>query len=146
MAKLNRCRALGVSALLILVATPSWAVQTHGGAEGLVSHQVGHFLFVIGMIYLLVRIHSMKLQGRGWIEFRLFLWLILFWNLITFSGHWINEYIDADKFNRINGAVASFKLESFVDVVYYLSRLDHLVLVPAFICLLLSLRKWGHAQ
>ena len=63
--KLNRGIALVVSALMVLFATPAWAVQTHGGIEGLVSHQVGHFLFVVGMIYLLVRIHSMQLQGRA---------------------------------------------------------------------------------
>ncbi|NIP99244.1 MAG: hypothetical protein GWO19_01335, partial [Nitrospinaceae bacterium] len=60
---------LAVSGCLAIVfaATPVWAVQTHGGSEGLVAHQIGHLLFVLGMIYLLVRIHSMQLRGRGWV-------------------------------------------------------------------------------
>ena len=123
----------------------AWAVQTHGGTEGLVAHQIGHVLFVLGMTYLLVRIRSMKLPGAGWLEFKTFLWLILFWNVMTFTGHWLDEYVSGEQFVRSGGGV-TFHLESFADLVYYLSRFDHLALVPAFVFLLLALRKWAVQQ
>ena len=58
----------------------------------------------------------------------------------------INEIVDTEKFVRLNGSITSFRIDSFFDAIYYLSRLDHLVLVPAFFCLLLSLHKWGAAK
>lgn len=137
---------LGFLALFLLVGQNAFAVQSHGGSEGLVSHQIGHFLFVIGMTYLLARIYSLKLRRGGWFEFKLFLWLLLLWNVITFSGHWMDEYVAAENFVRVNGSLVYFVIESPMDLVYYLSRLDHLVLVPSFMFLLLALRKWSLPQ
>ena len=127
---------------LTLVANPAWAVQTHGGAEGLVSHQIGHILFAIGMGYLLFRLYHIGQKGLGWFEFKTFLWLIIAWNLLTFSGHWMNEFIATSKFVKVNGKITSFTIDNFTDVIYFLTRIDHLVLVPAFLFLLLALRKW----
>ena len=76
----------------------AWAVQQHGGAEGLVSHQIGHFLFISGMFYLLYRLHFFSPGGPGWFEFKLFVWLIICWNFLTFYGHWHQELIDPAKF------------------------------------------------
>ena len=125
------------------VASPAWAVQAHGGAEGLVTHQIGHILFAIGMGYLLFRLYHIDQKGLGWFEFKTFLWLITGWNLLTFSGHWMNELIASSKFIKANGQIVFFTIDSFSDVIYFLTRLDHLVLVPAFLFLLLALRKWS---
>ena len=127
---------------LTLVAAPAWAVQTHGGAEGLVSHQIGHILFASGMGYLLLRLYHIGQQGLGWLEFKAFLWLIIAWNLLTFSSHWMNEFIATSKAVEANGKTTSLTIDNFTDVIYFLTKLDHLVLVPAFLFLLLALRKW----
>ncbi len=124
-------------------SVPAWAVQSHGGSEGLISHQIGHTLFFAGMIYLLVRIYQSDLKGSGWFEFKCFLWLIVLWNLLTFSGHWIRETVDARNFVLENGQTARFTIETFSDLAFYASSLDHLVLVPAFIMLLRALTIWG---
>ena len=49
--KVSILKALYFSATFALVnrAMPVYAVQGHGGSEGLVSHQVGHILFISGM-------------------------------------------------------------------------------------------------
>lgn len=141
-----RVKIIGLLALFVLAAQNASAVQSHGGSEGLVSHQIGHILFAIGMGYLLSRIYSMKLHGGGWLEFKVFLWLLLLWNVITFSGHWMDEYVSAENFIRLNGIIAYFVIEDLMGLVYYMSRLDHLVLVPSFFFLLLSLRKWSVSQ
>lgn len=136
---------LHTSFWLIVLADPAWAVQTHGGAEGWVSHQLGHVLFATGMGYLLYRLYRTHVAGPGWAEFKGFLWLIILWNIITFAGHWMDELIDPRKFTTIGGDPVSFTITGWSDSFFYLTRLDHLFLVPSFILLLLALRKWeGH--
>jgi len=134
--------ALGAFTVFMATANPAWAVQAHGGAEGLVSHQVGHFLFTAGMGYLLFRLYSVQAKGSGWFEFKAFLWLLIAWNATTFAGHWMNEFVAKDKFVKAKSMTLSFSIETFSDAIYYLTRLDHLILVPSFAFLLLALRKW----
>jgi len=127
---------------LILGTSPAWAVQTHGSLEGMVVHQIGHLLFVFGMGYLLLRISRAQLKTSGWFEFRIFLYLIILWNLLTFSGHWLNEFIEKSKFIQSDGKTVAFSISSFADTWFYISRLDHFLLVPSFIFLILALRSW----
>jgi len=129
--------------LFLLEPQAAWAVQTHGGSEGLVSHQVGHLLFSVGMGYLLFKLYRMRQYGPGWRSFKAFLWLLILWNIATFSGHWMNEFVDQEKFLYVDGHTVAFTIRSFFDLLYYLTRLDHLLLVPSFFCLLLSLKKWS---
>jgi len=128
--------------LLALLPEAAWAVQQHGGAEGLVSHQIGHFLFISGMFFLLYRLHISSPKGDGWFEFKLFVWSIICWNFLTFYGHWHRELIDPDKMISVGNKTTGFVISGPMDVLFYLSRLDHLVLVPAFLCLLAALMKW----
>ena len=131
---------------LLLQANPAWSVQAHGGVEGLVSHQIGHFLFTLGMGYLLFRLYSMYMKGTGWFEFKTFLWLLIVWNVTTFTGHWMNEFVAKEKFIKAHASIQSFTIENLQDAIYYLTRLDHLILVPSFAFLLLALRKWRMSQ
>ena len=131
---------------LVLAANPAWAVQSHGGSEGLVSHQIGHLLFTIGMGYLVLRLRSMRKSNSGWFEFKIFVWLLIVWNVVTFSGHWMNEYVEKEKFIKDHANTLSFTIENLSDAIYYLTRLDHLILVPSFAFLLIALRKWRMSQ
>lgn len=127
-------------------ATPAWAVQAHGGSEGLIAHQVGHILFFIGMIFLLIRQHRRNLTGSGWREFKIFLWLIILWNILTFSGHWMREVMDLGKLITIDKHIIGLQAMTPFDFIFYLTRLDHLVLVPAFLFLLIALKRWDNAS
>jgi len=131
-----------ISAGLLCSPLPAFAVQHHGGAEGLVSHQLGHLLFFSGMVYLLYRIYNIKFTGPGWTEFKGFLWLIILWNLLTFSGHLLTEIIDPNKFIRQGPHITAFTVSGPLDTYFYLTMLDHLLLVPSFILLLVALMKW----
>ena len=133
---------IGILVLLAFLPGPLWAVQSHGGAEGVVSHQVGHVLFFLGMGYLLFRLYHIQMQGSGWSEFKVFLWLIIAWNLLTFAGHWMNEFVAPEKFIQSDGRTTAFIIGDFYDACFYITRLDHLFLVPSFASLLLALRKW----
>ncbi len=133
----------GIVVILLFTATPVWAVQSHSGTEGLVVHQIGHVLFAGGMAYLLFRLHRIKLKNYDWFEFKTFLCLIIAWNMLTFSGHALSELVDRSKFVFQNGELSAFTINNFTDAWFYLSQLDHLLLLPSFIFLLLALCKWG---
>ncbi len=141
-------QVLGVGRLIvlllffILVAVPAHAVQVHGGIEGLVIHQIGHILFAGVMLFLLILGLKNHWCGAGWGRFRCFLKLIIVWNILTFTGHWLRLVIDDGKFVRLAGKTVGFRIESFVDAVFYLASLDHLILLPALICLAVALRQW----
>ncbi|GAB4341348.1 MAG: hypothetical protein Kow0089_15630 [Desulfobulbaceae bacterium] len=131
--------------LLLLLPESSWAVQQHGGTEGLISHQVGHLLFICGMLYVFLRLRRFSARSAGWSEFRLFVTLIILWNLLTFYGHWHHELVDPDKFMKVNGRTTGFHVSTPMDALFFLSRLDHLLLLPAFLCLLMALLRWSKA-
>jgi len=134
--------AFSLQLALLVSPLQAFAVQHHGGAEGLVSHQIGHVLFISGMAYLLYRVYNLGIKRSGWLEFKIFLWLIILWNIQTFTGHWMMEIVDHDKFIKHGLHVASFIVTDPFDVYFYFTRLDHLLLVPSFIFLFLALRKW----
>ena len=129
-------------ASIFLPVSRAYAVQSHGGAEGLVSHLLGHILFTIAMVFLLLRMRRSRLTGPGWSEFKGFLWLIILWNALTFAGHWMREGVPAEQFVLHSGRVTAFQANSVFDLIFYLTRLDHLLLVPAFFLLLLAIRNW----
>jgi hypothetical protein len=122
--------------------SPALAVQSHGGAEGLVAHQIGHLLFTIGMGYLLLRAIRLHLTTNGWPCFKIFLVLILLWNLQTFISHWLNEMVDPAGYLKENGRIIGYTVNGFADALFYLSQFDHLLLVPACIMLLIALIRW----
>lgn len=139
-----KSKAFGLFAclLLLMLTNQAWAVQVHGGTEGLVAHLIGHLLFILGMVYLLLRVKSLQLNGPGWLEFNAFLWLVIAWNILTFLGHCLHESMAKEKFIQADGRIVSFSITSFTDAWYYFFRLDHILLVPSFVFLLLALRKW----
>ncbi len=128
--------------LLLLLPTPALAVQVHGGAEGLVSHQIGHLLFLTGMGYLLWRLRRRDQQGAGWRPFRLFLCCIILWNITTITGHWLDEVIPHARFLKNGSMITSFRAMGPLDLLFYATRLDHFLLVPAFLFLLFALWRW----
>ena len=128
--------------IVLLWPSSALAVQGHGGAEGLVAHQIGHALFIFGISYLFYKIKLARFEDPGWFEFRAFLRVLVFWNLLTFTGHWMREFVDPGKFIKVDNHVVAMTIDGPWDVLFYLTRLDHLILVPAFFLLLMALRKW----
>lgn len=134
--------ALLTGLVLILVsALPAFAVQEHRGAEGMVAHQLGHLLLIAGCGVLFR--HSQPFAATpGWRQFRLFLSLLICWNLLAFAGHLMDPLMEEDRFLVRDGRRIGFLLSSFDGLLYYLSRLDHLILVPAFLQLLCAINSW----
>lgn len=124
-------------------AAPVWAAQEHGVAEGMVVHQLGHVLFVIGMFYPLYRINLQKPQEPGWGWFKAFLWTISLWNVIAFVSHWLGEKISPEQYLTNGGMITGLRIDSAADAIFYLCMLEHLVLAPSLLFLLLALRQWN---
>ena len=135
-----------IGGLLLVVcfwASPAWGVQEHGDTEGMVAHQMGHVLFVIGMLYPLYHLHRNKQQEDGWCCFRGFLWTVCLWNIIAFFGHWFAYLVEPESFLKTSGAITGFKISSLTDLLFYLTSLEHLVLAPSLILLYMALRHWN---
>lgn len=137
----------GVCALLLFLAgvEPAWAIQRHGEPEGLYVHQMGHLLFFLAVIYLYFRLRMDPVrQGPGWRWMRLACLIFALWNVLTFTGHWLEELMpnppfagDGSPWNR-ELAQAPFGIA----LGFYLSKFDHLLSVPGMICVVLGLRHF----
>jgi len=130
-----------IVAVYLLFPAGASAVQHHGGMEGLVSHEIGHALFMAGLIIFLVWIRGY--HEKGWPAFRSGLFLLLLWNILTFSGHLLYEMQDGSRLIRAGGRTVAFHAGSAADLCFYLTRFDHVLLLPAMIFLFIALRQWS---
>ncbi|MDX1764521.1 MAG: hypothetical protein R3231_09395 [bacterium] len=136
-----------VSALLVLLSLlfwvgPAWATQTHGQSEGLYSHLIAHVIFLVAMVYFclkLIRSGMHRRQGWKWITRSAFFFSL--WNVTTLFVHSYREFIPPTAFVRNDvGLVTGFFAASWLDLLYYLGRHDHLFSLPALLFLLFGLR------
>ena len=101
------------SALLLVavIPTPAHAIQTHAAPEGLYVHQVGHVLFAL-------------------------------WNGWAFFGHILESLIPLTHFSRGSAGLKSIlDVNSSIDVLYYLFKMDHFICFPALVFIYIALRQ-----
>ena len=122
----------------------AWALQSHGPPEGLYAHQLAHILFALSMAFLAYWLevnHFTKEAGWRLIQFSCLLFFL--WNLVAFSGHFVEVRIPPDLIEghgigwdqRLIAGGGSY------GVFYYFLKMDHLVCVPAIFCLFLGIRN-----
>jgi hypothetical protein len=134
----------------VLLPTSAYATQTHGGPEGLVVHQFAHWFFIFSMGLLIYWLRKRRLvSDRGWRYIQYAALFFIFWNLDAFLSHWLLEQSDIlmvetiqDRHFRISTSPGLQWLGS----IYYLTKLDHLLCVPAMLFLLFGLRRLYHAS
>lgn len=119
------------------------AVQEHRDPEGLISHLLGHLLFIAGLVFLLTHMKWKNMLGTGWKRFKCFFIIIISWNLLTFFSHLQDRFVSEENFIQNNKRITGFIANEPLDFLYYASKFDHLLLIPAFVCLAIALRKWG---
>jgi hypothetical protein len=121
-----------------------WALQVHGAPEGLYVHQMAHLHYIFALGYFFWDIRRTSFTGRGWRHLQLFCLLMTLWNVIAFVGHLAGIYLDpqvllqTDSYlqTRLLGPITTNK------ILYFITRLDHLILVPALFFLFLGLRSF----
>lgn len=135
---------LTITVLLLLQAGEAWALQPHGGGEGLYVHQMAHVFFMATLTYLYL--HTRRTQdpvSRGWRNLRLFCVLLFFWNLMAVIGHETALHLSPDDF--MHGGTWSERLApplGALRFVYYVSKMDHFLTVPALLALFFSMRSF----
>ena len=125
----------------------SWALQTHDAPEGLFVHQMSHILFMASLLYLAWDIRRNKFTGRGWKYLQLFCLFMSIWNILAFTGHAVTHHLIKSDFftestyffTKIYGPFSVTKIS------FYITKLDHLVSVPALVFLFLGLRTLYHS-
>ena len=120
----------------------AWALQSHGPPEGIYVHQMAHILFMGALAYLYWHTRrSPVLISKGWKYLQIFCILLFCWNLLAFAGHEAFEHLSPADFIDKNSWKEQIAAPlSFVKVLYYITKMDHFLNVPALIALTISLR------
>lgn len=147
MTRLHQITFLLSGALLgLLFASPAWALQSHGAPEGIYVHQMAHVLFLSALTYLYWHTRkTQELSSRGWKYLQLFCLLLIVWNIMAFTGHELFEHLDSHDFlehDSWNQRLAP--PITFPKILYYITKMDHFLLVPALLALVISLRTFYH--
>ena len=122
----------------------AWALQSHGGSEGVVVHQMAHSLYFAALLYLLWDVRRSGFSSSGWKFLKRFCWLMIVWNLLTFLGHFAQVALPEEDISTDDGYLSAFLLLplTFDKWIYYIAGLDHLISVPALFCLYLAMRTF----
>jgi len=125
-------------------ADSAMALQTHGEPEGIYVHQMAHILFIAALAYL--SWHTRRTQetsSRGWRYFQIFCIFMICWNALAFTGHITLEHLQESDFLAEDDWQARLAPPiTVIKALYYLTKMDHFLLVPALLALVLSLRKF----
>jgi hypothetical protein len=131
--------------LAVHLPRTAFAVQVHGGHEGLYVHMMAHVFFSAALVYLLFILWEKPIgRGRGWFHFKCSLYFFLLWNIDTFVVHWLSFRLPEEAL-VVAGPLWEHRLSyplSFERLVLYIGKFDHLLNVPAIIFLMLSLRAF----
>jgi hypothetical protein len=120
----------------------AWAFQSHPAPEGLYAHQLAHVFFIVAMGILAYWLQENSfVQQRGWRLIQISCILFVVWNLSTFFGHWVEERVTADAVIGEPDWTQRIILDSVMTRLYYALKLDHIISVPAMICLFLGIRS-----
>lgn len=141
-----KCLIVAAVPLALLgAATPAWATQTHGQPEGLYVHQIAHLFFIISMGILEFWLRQRNLvREPGWKYIQLAAVLFIVWNLNAMTVHFLDEQIHLLQVNCIDQwqlHITAAGDNHALPLLYYVLKLDHLLCVPAMVCLYLGLKS-----
>jgi hypothetical protein len=136
---------LPASALLLMTAAPVMATQGHGHPEGLYAHQMAHVFFAFSMGLLIYWLRKRGLTAdAGWRYIQYASFFFILWNADAFLVHFIEEQTTVLEITRVNFWQIRLQPQpgyEWIDTVYYLAKLDHLLCVPALLCLFIGLKR-----
>jgi hypothetical protein len=141
-----RYAAIAAPALgLLCLATPAMATQTHGQPEGLYAHQIAHLFFIVSMGILEYWLRQRNLvREPGWKYIQVAAVLFILWNVDAMAVHFLDEQIDFFQVTILDEWHMNISASSggkSLALLYYILKLDHLLCVPAMVCLYLGLKS-----
>jgi hypothetical protein len=130
--------------LWLLLPVEVQALQVHGAPEGLYVHQMAHVHYIFALGYFFWDIRRSSFTGRGWRYLQMFCILTACWNLLAFIGHAAGARLDPAALVQVDNyldtrLVAPLTLNKSL---YFITKLDHLIYVPALFFLYLGLRSF----
>ena len=130
--------------LILLHGLPALATQGHAGIEGVWVHQFAHVFFFFSMGLLIFWLRQAGLvKEPGWRYIQYAAMFLILWNADAFLVHFLDEQSFAVTVHTIDPwhiRIDAAGGRGWVASLYYLAKLDHLLCVPAMVCLMLGLR------
>ncbi len=138
-------RFLPVFLAVLFFSEQAMATQMHGGIEGVVVHQMAHIVFAGAMALLIywLRQHGLVVNP-GWRQIQYAAVFFLLWNINAFIVHFLEEQVDILDMAQIEPWQLRLQAQpafEWVAWLYYVVKLDHLLCVPAMICLYSGLKR-----
>jgi len=134
-----------ILALFLLLPDPAWATQTHGDPEGLIVHQMGHLFFLMSMAILIYWLRERGLSDiQGWKYIQYAAFFLGLWNIDAFLVHFVDEQTPILKITWIDPlhiVISAREGYRFFELVYYVAKLDHVLVVPALFLLYFGLQR-----
>jgi hypothetical protein len=133
----------------VIFPSPALAFIPHWDPrEAFFIRQFSYLFFMIAMIFFIYELKQEKLQQqRG---FRLLAWGSIFfalWNLDCFIGQFVALYFKAQITGGEPGSLSQrVVMANLGNWINYFTRLDHLLLVPAFIFFYRGIRAFRREQ
>lgn len=117
----------------LLQASPALATQGHGGIEGVYIHQLAHLFFMLAMAILIFRLREEGLVvQRGWRYIQYAAFFFILWNIDAFIVHLLDDQLRIVQLTRLNAWQLKISGPNhFLVRFYYMTKLDHLLCVPA---------------
>lgn len=127
---------------MFILPDSAWALQSHGPPEGIYVHQMAHAFFIGSLVFLFLDLRRSATKSRGWNYLKKFCLLMVVWNIVAFTGHAVATLLAPE---NISGAESFFHSRLLgpmdpIKLIFYITRFDHLLLVPALFFLCIGLR------
>lgn len=122
---------------------PVFALQMHGGPEGLYVHQGAHLFLIVSLIIFLINIRRSRLDlDSAWRLIFGGAFLLVLWNIWAFIGH-VTEASMPESLLVVlpDRSIPSLAVQSWREVAYYILKMDHLLCLPALMLFCAGLKK-----
>jgi len=115
-----------------LLPDDALAFQPHA-YSGLYIHQLAHFFLIVSLFFFVAKARQTYLVSlKGWQYIIAGTWLLMLWSAATMVGHFLDLYVSEDALFLPPGAdIPVLRLTGWLEALYYLLKLDHLIAVPA---------------
>jgi len=133
----------------LVFPSPALAIIQHWDPrEAFFIRQFSYLFFMLAMLIFVYELKQGKLSQKP--GFRLLVWASVFfalWNFDCFLGQIFALFYEAQVIEGAPGSLSQrLAMTSFGNWVTYFTKLDHLLLVPAFIFFYLGIRAFRRGQ
>lgn len=127
------------------MAPEAIATQIHAEPEGLYAHQIAHVFFIISMGILIYWLRERKLiREPGWRYIQYAAFFFILYNIDAMFAHYLDGRDDLFKNIDVGSWHARIQLLKGpweLGLLYYIVKMDHLLSIPAVVCLYAGLRQ-----